>query len=58
MGAKKIPQIFINNQWIGGFDDLVKYDKAGELDWRLGLSNRPKVGPIKRFIRFMKGEKY
>ncbi len=57
-GSKTIPQIFINNQWIGGFDDLVKYDRAGELDWRLGLCARPKVGIIKRFLRFMKGEKY
>ena len=57
-GSKTIPQIFINNQWIGGFDDLVKYDRAGELDWRLGLCARPKVGIIKHFLRFMKGEKY
>tara|TARA_B100000767_G_scaffold264683_1_gene279871 strand:+ start:8959 stop:9279 length:321 start_codon:yes stop_codon:yes gene_type:complete len=58
MGAKKIPQIFIKNQWIGGFDDLLRYDKAGELDWRLGLSKRPTVSLFKRFTRFMKGEKY
>ena len=57
-GAKKIPQIFINNEWIGGFEDLVKFDRAGELDWRLGLMPRPKVGPFKTLLRLMKGEKY
>lgn len=57
-GAKKIPQIFINNEWIGGYDDLMSYDKAGELNWRLGLEQKPKVGLIKTLIRFMKGAKY
>ena len=57
-GAKKIPQIFINDEWIGGFDELISYDRAGELDWRLGLEERPKVGFLKTLIRFMKGEKY
>ncbi len=56
--VKKIPQIFINDEWIGGFDDLVRYDKAGELDWRLGLSSRPNIGIIKTILRFLKGEKY
>ena len=57
-GAKSIPQVFIDNHWVGGFDDLVKYDKANELDWRLGLCNRPRVSIFKAFSRFMKGEKY
>jgi glutaredoxin 3 len=57
-GAKKIPQIFINDEWIGGFDELMSYDKAGELDWRLGLEDRPQVGILKTLLRFMKGEKY
>ena len=57
-GAKSIPQIFINNESIGGFDDLVSYDSAGELDWRLGLSTRPRVRLFKAFIRFMKGKRY
>jgi glutaredoxin 3 len=57
-GAKKIPQIFINNEWIGGYDDLISYDQAGELNWRLGLEQRPRVGLVKTLIRFMKGEKY
>ena len=55
---KKIPQVFIDGEWIGGFDDILRYDKAGELDWRLGLSNRPKVSFGAKIIRFLKGEKY
>jgi len=30
-GRRTVPQIFINDQHIGGFDDLAKLDKAGEL---------------------------
>ncbi|NCF96535.1 MAG: glutaredoxin [Euryarchaeota archaeon] len=57
-GAKKIPQIFINNEWIGGYDELISYDKAGELNWRLGLEQKPRVGLFTTIFRFMKGEKY
>ena len=31
-GARTIPQIFINNQHLGGCDDLYAIDKKGELD--------------------------
>jgi len=31
-GARTIPQIFINNQHLGGCDDLYAVDKKGELD--------------------------
>lgn len=31
-GKRTVPQIFINNQHIGGFDDLYALDKAGKLD--------------------------
>ncbi len=31
-GRKTVPQIFINGQHIGGFDDMVALDKAGKLD--------------------------
>lgn len=30
-GRKTVPQIFIGDQHIGGFDDLVKYDAQGKL---------------------------
>ncbi|MEM7613177.1 MAG: glutaredoxin domain-containing protein, partial [Pseudomonadota bacterium] len=31
-GARTVPQIFIGEQHIGGFDDLNALHKAGELD--------------------------
>lgn len=31
-GRRTVPQIFINDQAIGGFDDLSLLDKSGELD--------------------------
>ena len=57
-GAKQIPQVFINGEWIGGFDDVVRYDQAGELDWRLGIGDKPNPSAFRRIIRYLKGEKY
>ena len=31
-GANTVPQIFINDQHIGGFDELSELDVSGELD--------------------------
>lgn len=31
-GLRSVPQIFINDKHIGGFDDLHALDKAGKLD--------------------------
>lgn len=31
-GRRSVPQIFINDQSIGGFDDMVALEKTGELD--------------------------
>lgn len=31
-GRRTVPQIFINDQHIGGFDDLAALDQAGKLD--------------------------
>ncbi len=31
-GMSTVPQIFINEQLVGGHSDLVKLDKTGELD--------------------------
>jgi Glutaredoxin, GrxC family len=31
-GRKTVPQIFIGDLHVGGFDDLAAMDKAGELD--------------------------
>ena len=42
-GAKSIPQIFINGEHIGGFDDLHNLQKRDELNYKLGLvSELPK----------------
>lgn len=35
-GRRTVPQIFINGQHIGGFDDLSALDRAGKLDPLLG----------------------
>ena len=43
---------------IGGYDDLIDYDRAGELDWRLGLAPRPKVGIFQTIIRYLRGQRY
>ncbi len=31
-GKQSVPQIFINNVHVGGFDDLVKLDQEGKLN--------------------------
>tara|TARA_B100001113_G_scaffold243075_1_gene199978 strand:+ start:269 stop:598 length:330 start_codon:yes stop_codon:yes gene_type:complete len=35
-GARTVPQIIVNGQAVGGFDDLVNLDRSGELDVLLG----------------------
>jgi glutaredoxin 3 len=34
-GRRTVPQIFINDEHIGGFDDLAALDRAGGLDAKL-----------------------
>lgn len=36
-GRNTVPQIFINNQPVGGYDDIAALNKIGELDVKLGL---------------------
>ena len=55
---RKIAERYNDNEWIGGYEELLKYDKAGELDWRLGLEDKPKVGFVQKIARLFKGEKY
>ena len=57
-GAKSVPQIFIDEYHIGGFDDLLKYESANELNWRLGLEPKPKLNILQRIIRFLKGDRF
>jgi glutaredoxin 3 len=37
-GRHQVPQIFINDEHIGGCDDLYALDAVGKLDSKLGLS--------------------
>ena len=37
-GRRTVPQIFINNTHVGGFDDLVAADRSGKLAELLGAS--------------------
>jgi len=41
--AHTVPQVFINDRSIGGFDDLAALDAAGELDTLLAQENQPVV---------------
>ncbi|MEW9573238.1 glutaredoxin 3 [Rhodanobacter sp. Si-c] len=35
-GRRTVPQIFINDQLVGGYDDLVAAERSGKLDELLG----------------------
>jgi glutaredoxin 3 len=35
-GRRSVPQIFVGDRHVGGYDDLYALDKAGELDKLLG----------------------
>jgi glutaredoxin 3 len=37
-GRRTVPQIFINDQHVGGFDDLVAADRSGKLAELLGTT--------------------
>ncbi len=36
-GRSTVPQIFINDESLGGYDDIAALDRKGELDQKLGL---------------------
>jgi glutaredoxin 3 len=37
-GRRTVPQIYIGERHVGGYDDLVALDRAGELDRLLGAA--------------------
>ena len=37
-GLRTVPQIFIGEQHIGGYDELAALDRSGELNQLLGLA--------------------
>jgi glutaredoxin 3 len=39
-GRRTVPQIFIGERHVGGFDDLYALDRKGELDSLLGLPSK------------------
>ncbi len=36
-GRSTVPQIFINGESVGGYDDIARLNQQGELDTKLGL---------------------
>jgi glutaredoxin 3 len=38
-GRRTVPQIFIGDRHVGGYDDLAALDRKGELDKLLGKSS-------------------
>ena len=36
-GRSTVPQIFINDESLGGYDDIAALDRKGELDQKLGI---------------------
>jgi glutaredoxin 3 len=38
-GRRTVPQIFIDEQSVGGYDELRELDRAGRLDALLGIGN-------------------
>jgi glutaredoxin 3 len=36
-GRNTVPQIFINGESVGGYDDIAALDRQGELDQKLGI---------------------
>lgn len=36
-GGNTVPQIFINEEPLGGYDDIAALDREGELDQKLGI---------------------
>jgi len=39
-GMRTLPQIFVENHHVGGYDDLKLLDQKGKLDLLLGLGHR------------------
>ncbi len=36
-GRNTVPQIFINDESVGGYDDIASLNQTGELDQKLGI---------------------
>ena len=52
-GARTVPQIFVGQHHVGGFEDLVQAEKTGELDVLLGrAATLPQRSAMQRFLRW------
>jgi thioredoxin reductase (NADPH) len=49
-GRRTVPQIFIGDRYVGGFDELAALDAAGELDPLLGVSRGGGVSGHRRLV--------
>jgi glutaredoxin 3 len=38
-GQRSVPQVFIDDQAVGGFDELLALEKSGQLDQLLGVAD-------------------
>ena len=53
-GARTVPQIFVGQHHVGGFDDLLQMEKTGELDVLLGRAETlPSRSAVQRFLRWL-----
>ncbi|MFZ9048405.1 MAG: glutaredoxin domain-containing protein [Poseidonia sp.] len=53
-GARTVPQIFVGQHHVGGFDDLLQVEKTGELDVLLGrAATLPQRSAMQRFLRWL-----
>lgn len=47
-GQSTVPQVFINNEPVGGFSDIASLDRAGTLDAKLRQSPPASLPPLPR----------
>jgi len=43
-GRTTVPQVFVDGSPLGGYDDIARLDRAGELDHLLGLTRTAATG--------------
>ena len=54
-GKRTVPQIFVDDKYLGNCDDIYEYERRGQLDMLLGITDKSSIllGQItKKFIRY------